>query len=124
MKVVFTARRIAPGRFEEFRRAWEPEQWPDGMLKTYILRDPGDPDQVTVLGLFDVSDERAAELQDELEATERARHARMAPFVEATLVSGLFDVAHTETGSATGERAAVPLTERRLRPGTFDQYAA
>lgn len=56
MKVVFTARRIAPGRYEEFRRALEPERWPDGTLKMYILRDPGDPDQVTVLGLFDVSD--------------------------------------------------------------------
>ena len=124
MKVVFTARRIRPGSFEQFRRAWEPDRWPDGIIKAYLLRDPGDADVVLGLALFDVTDQRADELRAELEPSERERHARMAPHIEETIVSGLFDVVVSETGVATGDRTVVPLTERRLHAGMFDRYAA
>ncbi len=124
MKVVFTARRIKPGHFEAFRQSWQPERWPEGMIKAYLLRDPADPDQITAFGLFDVTDERAANLQRELEPSERERHERMAPHVAETLVSGLFGVVHSQAGTATGEHTTVPLTERRLKPGHGEAYAA
>jgi hypothetical protein len=124
MKVVFTARRIRPGSFEQFRQAWEPDRWPDGMIKSYMLRDPSDPDVVVAFGMFDVTDQRAEELRSELVGPERERHARMAPHVAQVIVSGLFDVVLTETGTATGDRTVVPLTERRLHPGTLDRYTA
>ena len=124
MKVVLTARRLRAGAYERFRRAWEPDGWPDGMIKAYLLRDPADAELIVALGLFDVSDERARELHDQLEPAEHERHAQMAPYVEHTLLSGLFDVAMTETGSATGDHTVVPLTERRVHPGTFERYLA
>src|SRR5437773_4437486 len=118
MKAVFTARRLQPGHYSEFRKAWEPQQFPAGFRGAYILRNTVDPEQITAFGLFDVTDERAQELENELEPSERERHERMAPHVAETVVSGFFDVAHMQSGEATGKETAVLLTERHLKPGT------
>ena len=122
MKAVFTARRLNAGHYDDFRKAWEPDEWPIGFSGAYLMRDTADPDQITVIGLFDVSDDEAARLQADLEPSERARHERMAPHVAETLVSGLFDVAVHEDGGATGNQTAVLLTERNLKSGSFDAY--
>jgi hypothetical protein len=124
MKVVFTARRLKPGQYDGFRQAWEPEQFPDGFERAFILRDTSDPDLVVAFGLFDVSDERADQLKDDLGPSERARHEAMAPYVAETLVSGLFDVIYSMQGSADGAHTIVPLTERHLKPGAIDAYRA
>jgi hypothetical protein len=124
MKVVFTARRLKPGQYDGFRAAWEPEQFPEGFQRAYILRDTSDADVVVAFGLFDVSDERADHLKNDLEPSERARHDAMAPFVAETLVSGLYDVVYTMHGSADGAHTIVPLTERHLKPGAMDEYQA
>ena len=81
MKAVFTARRLNAGHYDDFRKAWEPDQWPTGFSGAYLMRDTADPDQVTVIGLFDVSDDEAARLQANLEPSERERHERMAPHI-------------------------------------------
>jgi hypothetical protein len=122
MKAVFTARRLNAGHYDDFRKAWEPDQWPAGFKGAYLMRDTADPDQITVMGLFDLSDDDAARLQTDLEPSERDRHERMAPHVADTLVSGLFDVTVHETGGATGSHTAVLLTERTLKPGSFEAY--
>ena len=122
MLCAVTVRQIKPGSYEEFRKAWEPDEWPAGFSGAYLMRDTADPDQITVLGLFDVSDDDAARLQADLEPSERARHERMAPHIAETLVSGLFDVAVHEDGGASGNQKAVLLTERTLKPGAFDDY--
>jgi hypothetical protein len=123
MKVVFAARRLNPGQYEAFRKAWEPpEGFPEGFTRAYIVRDMNDPDVVITFGLFEVSDERADQLKTELEPSERARHEAMAPHVAETLVAGLYDVVHQEEGSATGSHTVVPLTERVLRPGALAAY--
>ena len=46
----------------------------------------------------------------------------MAPHVADTLVSGLFDIVVHESGGATGNHSAVLLTERTLKPGSYDGY--
>jgi hypothetical protein len=122
MKAVFTARRLNAGHYDDFRKAWEPDEWPAGFKGAHLMRDTSDPDLITTMGLFDVSDDEAAQLQTELESSERARHERMAPHVAETIVSGLFDVIVDEDGGATGNQKAVLLTERMLKPGTFDEY--
>jgi hypothetical protein len=122
MKAVFTARRLNAGHYDDFRKAWEPDQWPTGFKGAYLMRDTADPDQITIMGLFDVSDDQAARMQTDLEPSERDRHERMAPHIAETLVSGLFDVMVNETGGATGNQAAVLLTERNLKPGSFDGF--
>ena len=124
MKAVFTARRLVAGHYDQWREAWEPAQWPRGTVKAYIMRDPGDPDQVTAIGLFDVSDHEAARLRDALEESEKERHAAMAPHVEQTLVAGLFDVVYEMEGSAEGKQAIVPLTERQIKPDSWEAYVA
>ena len=121
MKVVFTARRLKPGQYDGFREAWEPEHFPEGFQRALILRDP---DVVVAFGLFDVSDERADQLKNDLQPSERARHDAMAPYVAETLVSGLFDVVYSMQGSADGALTIVPLTERHLKPGAMDDYRA
>lgn len=122
MKAVFTARRLNAGHYDDFRKAWEPDEWPTGFKGAYLMRDTADPDQITIMGLFDVSDDQAARMQTDLEPSERDRHERMAPHIADTLVSGLFDVTVNETGGATGNQAAVLLTERNLKPGSFDAF--
>jgi hypothetical protein len=122
MKAVFTARRLNAGHYDDFRKAWEPDQWPMGFKGAYLMRDTADPDQITVMGLFDVSDDDATRMQTDLAPSERDRHERMAPHIADTLVSGLFDVAAHETGGATGNHSAVLLTERTLKPGSYDAY--
>ena len=122
MKAVFTARRLNAGHYDDFRKAWEPDEWPAGFSGAYLMRDTADPDQITVIGLFDVSDDEAARLQSDLEPSERARHERMAPHVAEIIVSGLFDVTAHEDGGATGNQKAVLLTERNLNPGSFNDY--
>lgn len=124
MKVVFTARRLRPGQYDGFRKAWEPEQFPDGFERAFMLRDTSDPVVVVAFGLFDVSDERADRLKDDLGPSEAARHEAMAPYVAETLVSGLFDVVYSMQGSADGALTIVPLTERHLKPGAMDDYRA
>jgi hypothetical protein len=124
MKVVFTARRLKAGQYDGFRKAWEPESFPDGFQRAYIARDTADPDVVVAFGLFDVSDERADELKGELGPSERARHEAMAPYVAETLVSGLFDVVYTMQGAAAGAHTIMPLTERHIRHGSMDDYQA
>jgi heme-degrading monooxygenase HmoA len=123
MKVVFAARRLNPGHYEAFRKAWEPAKgFPEGFIRAHIIRDMNDPDVVITFGLFEVSDERADQLKTELEPSERDRHAAMAPHVAETLVAGLYDVVHEQEGSATGAHTLVPLTERVLRPGALAAY--
>jgi hypothetical protein len=122
MKAVFTARRLNAGHYDDFRKAWQPDEWPGGFAGAYIMRDTADPDQITVMGLFDVTDDDAARLQADLEPSERARHERMEPHIAETMVSGLFDVAVREDGGTTGDQKAVLLTERMLKPGSFDAY--
>jgi hypothetical protein len=124
MKVVFTARRLKPGQYDGFRKAWEPERFPDGFQRAYIARDTADRDVVIAFGLFDVSDERADQLKDELGPSERARHEAMAPYVAETLVSGLYDVVASMQGSADGAHTIVPLTERHIKAGQMDAYRA
>jgi hypothetical protein len=122
MKAVFTARRLHAGHYDDFRKAWQPDEWPAGFAGAYIMRDNADPDQIAVIGLFDVTDDDAARLQADLEPSEQARHERMEPHIAETMVSGLFDVAVREDGGKTGDQKAVLLTERMLKPGSFDAY--
>ena len=53
MKAVFTARRLNAGHYDDFRKAWEPDEWPQGFTGAYIMRDTADPDQITIIGLFE-----------------------------------------------------------------------
>jgi hypothetical protein len=37
-----TVRKLKPGTFDDWRKAWEPDKWPEAMTKAYILRNVND----------------------------------------------------------------------------------
>ena len=49
---VLTARTLKPGSYDDWRAAWEPAEWPEG-VSAYILRKAGNPDEVIAFGFFD-----------------------------------------------------------------------
>jgi hypothetical protein len=48
-----SARRLKPGAFNEFRRAWEPERWPAEAVRAYHLRSSDDENLVVSFGLYE-----------------------------------------------------------------------
>ncbi len=55
MLVFFSARRLKPDAWPQFRRAWEPddEEMPEGIVGIYHARNVKDPDEVISFGIFD-----------------------------------------------------------------------
>ena len=83
MLVLLTARRLKPGTFEQWRHAWEPDEWPEQFSRAYVLRNRNDPDEVISFGLWEGS---AEDLRAMADPTDRSRIDRMAAFVESTLI--------------------------------------
>ena len=91
MDAFLTVRRLKPGSYGDWRKAWEPEEWPEGFTKAYILRNRDDPDEVIAFGFYEGdsgefrADPRAQELQ-------RTRLERMTPHVESTGADGVYEI--------------------------------
>ena len=96
MIVMFTARRLKPGAFENFRRAWDPgEQKPPGFQRAYHARNIRDEDEVISFGLFDVTKDQYHEWRGQAEQEENQRVDALSAFVENEHVSGVFEVIET-----------------------------
>jgi heme-degrading monooxygenase HmoA len=83
--VWITTRRIKPGSYEEFRRAWRPSSIPDGMVRAYEC-DSEDRNEVVGISWWESLEARE---QYRLSEVEAERQRAMAPFVEAES-SGLY----------------------------------
>jgi hypothetical protein len=83
--VWITTRRIRPGTYEDFRRAWRPSAIPDGMLRAYECYSE---ERNEVVGISWWESLEARE-QYRLSEVEAERQRAMAPFVEAES-SGLY----------------------------------
>ncbi|HUO71194.1 MAG TPA: hypothetical protein VMU39_10480 [Solirubrobacteraceae bacterium] len=93
MIVMFTARRLKPGAWEEFRGAWESDgDRPPGFRSAYHARNIRDEDEVISFGLFDMSIEDYRRWREEADAVETARVDRLSAFVENEHVSGVYEV--------------------------------
>lgn len=96
MHALLTVRRLKPGTYADWRRAWQPDEWPAGARRAYILRNVDDRDEVIAFGFFEGGldalrgDPRQREQQ-------RARFERMAPYVEATGADGVYEVVEEVT---------------------------
>jgi heme-degrading monooxygenase HmoA len=77
--VWITTRRIKPGSYEDFRRAWRPREFPEGMLRAYECF-AEDRDEVVGVSIWD---SLASRDRYRLSDVEAARQRAMAPFVEA-----------------------------------------
>jgi heme-degrading monooxygenase HmoA len=93
MLVMFTARRLKPGSWEQFRRAWDPgEEKPPGFRQAYHARNIRDEDEVISFGLFDMTEDEYRSWRGQADAEENKRVDSMSDFVENEHVAGVFEV--------------------------------
>lgn len=96
MIVMFSARRLKPGGWEQFRRAWDPgDSMPPGFQRAYHARNIRDEDEVISFGLFDMTEDEYRAWRESADAEENARVDRLSAFVENEYVSGVFEVIDT-----------------------------
>jgi heme-degrading monooxygenase HmoA len=93
MIVMFTARRLKPGAWDQFRAAWDPgDSMPPGFKHAYHARNIRDEDEVISFGLFDMSEEDYRRWREEDDAGEMQRVDRLSAFVQNEYVSGVYEV--------------------------------
>jgi heme-degrading monooxygenase HmoA len=93
MIVMFSARRLKPGAWEQFRRAWDPgEERPPGFKRAYHARNIRDEDEVISFGLFDMSLDDYHRWRADADAQENERVDRLSAFVMNEPVSGVYEV--------------------------------
>jgi heme-degrading monooxygenase HmoA len=94
--VMFSARRLKPGAWEQFRRAWDPgEDFPPGFQRAYHARNIRDEDEVISFGLFDMTKDDYHRWRAEADAQEMARVDHLSAFVLNEPVSGVYEVIDT-----------------------------
>jgi heme-degrading monooxygenase HmoA len=96
MIVMFTARRLKPGAWEQFRRAWDADGGrPPGLQRAYHARNIRDEDEVISFGVFDMTEQDYHRWREEADAQETQRVDRMSAFVENEHVAGVYEVIDT-----------------------------
>jgi heme-degrading monooxygenase HmoA len=93
MIVMFSARRLKAGAWEQFRRAWEPgEAMPPGFQRAYHARNIRDEDEIISFGLFDMTAAQYHEWREASDAQENQRVDHLSAFVVNDHVSGVYEV--------------------------------
>ncbi len=96
MIVMFTARRLKPGAWDDFRHAWDPgAEPPPGLQRAYHARNIRDEDEVISFGLFDMTEADYRRWREEADAEETHRVDKISAFVEHEYVSGVYEVVET-----------------------------
>jgi hypothetical protein len=94
--MVFTVivRRLVPGAYDDFRRAWEPVVWPQGMVRNWLARNDDDPDVVASITLLDLDQEGLEQLRDDPRwvNAELSRLGDISEFEQEIVASGFFHV--------------------------------
>ena len=93
MIVLFTARRLKPGAWEQFRSAWEGDgSRPPGLQRAIHARNIRDEDEVISFGLFDATIDEFRRWREESDSSENERVDKLSAFVENEHVSGVYEV--------------------------------
>lgn len=97
MIVMFSARRLKPGAWDQFRNAWDPadEDLPPGFVRAYHARNIRDEDEVISFGLFEMSTDEYHGWRAASDAQENQRVDRLSAFVENDHISGVYEVIDT-----------------------------
>jgi hypothetical protein len=98
MHAFLTVRKLKPGSYDDWRKAWEPEEWPEGARKAYILRNVDDPDEVIAFGFYE-EDLSQLRRDPKMSEQQKARFERMAPHVASTGADGVYEVVEEVTPS-------------------------
>ena len=91
MHSALTVRRLKPGSYDAWRKAWQPDEFPEGFKEAYILRKLGDPDEVIAFGFFE-GDVEKLRGDPAMAESQRVRIERMAPHVASTGADGFYEV--------------------------------
>jgi len=93
-----TVRKLKPGTYDEWRRAWEPPEgsWPEGSRKAYILRNLRDPDEVVAFGFFE-GDVDALRNDPQFQEMQRKRMEAMAPYIQSIGADAIYEVVEEVT---------------------------
>jgi hypothetical protein len=97
MLVFFSGRRLKPGAWEQFRRAWMPGEageLPEGTVAIYHARNVKDEDEVISFGIFDGGREDIPRVRGagQGEEAELKRQEAMAAFVQNVPLEGIYEV--------------------------------
>ncbi len=95
MIVMFTARRLKPGAWDQFIGSFREGEAPPGLQRGHHARNIRDEDEVISFGLFDMTIEDYRRWRESADAEENARVDRVSAFVEHEYVSGVYEVADT-----------------------------
>jgi hypothetical protein len=93
MIVMFSARRLKPGAWEQFRREWDPgDARPPGLPRISHARNIRDEDENISFGWFDMTEDEYRRWRSEADEQEMQRVDHLSAFVEAEPVSGVYEV--------------------------------
>ncbi|MBV9465307.1 MAG: hypothetical protein JO206_08995 [Solirubrobacterales bacterium] len=93
MIVMLSARRLKPGAWEQFRRAWDPgTNPPPGFQRAYHARNIRDEDEVISFGLFEMSEQEYRQWRGDSDSRENERVDAMSAFVENEHLAGVYEV--------------------------------
>lgn len=101
MYSALTVRKLKPGTYDEWRKAWgSDEDMPEG-VEAYILRSLKDPDEIIAFGLFEGDIDEMRKMMDP--EADRARQEAMVPFIESIGADGVYEVIE-RVGAKAGAR--------------------
>jgi heme-degrading monooxygenase HmoA len=93
MIVMLSARRLKPGSWDAFRRAWEPgDTMPPGFQRAFHARNIRDEDEVVSFGLFEMTKDDYHAWRDQNDAGETKRVDSISDFVHNEYVAGVYEV--------------------------------
>ena len=96
MLVMFSARRLKPGAWDQFRQAWDSvDGRPPGFRRAYHARNIRDEDEIISFGLFDMTEDEYRAWREAADAEENQRVDALSAFVQNEHVSGVFEVIET-----------------------------
>lgn len=94
MMCLVTVRQLKPGTYEEFRRAWAPDPWPQQLARVEILRNDDNPDEVITVGYVDCTPEELEQMRDDpaILQAEAERLQRITRYEERLIVNSVYEL--------------------------------
>ncbi len=93
MLVMLSARRLKPGAWDQFRRAWDPgDEKPPGFQRAYHARNIRDEEEVISFGLFEMTEDDYRRWRADADAEENQRVDKLSAFVQNEYVAGVYEV--------------------------------
>jgi hypothetical protein len=91
MFLAVSVRKLKDGAtFDEFRKAWEPPEYPAGLRRVYHGRAFDDPGTIVSIGVLEGAPSELERIR--AETSEEDRQSSMAQFVESASVDTTFEV--------------------------------